>query len=577
MAAGDKIIVSAQNRLEQAGLDALRPFMRPWRCTLVDQRDDFGRDGIVQIVDEDLDGATSISPLTFWIQCKATESTFSDKYGFVVETRHLAVWSDPGAAPLMLVAWSAATGDFRFRSARHIREELDRLNSGWRNQESVTVHLNKEHAFESSAAARASLRRQVGDENDQQGGIVRFHEARRRLVVTTLFKGTVTTSQTLEISGPKDLTLRVGEAWIQQDLDPYEVRAERVLAAGLLLFEEMWIPMNSTRVVGQIVGYDLLLELLSSRRIRLLDLGSSFGLLSDKGATVGEVLTFITQKSRQESLRLILQGDVAEAVERELASHIVTIPDLKASDILEQVRRDLKQTGIRSLLGLRPLVSDVEPVWDAGLVNRIVSANCARAVGFHVRADVVQYEGGLSRLISEKEYGLLGLSRNFGSSSAFDAVVRSAGVPDLGQLLQRMSVREVIALSNTDSAQDFRDWFWASASEIVCSGGIVARDVLSRLERVVGDDLRAFRFPVTLKMRYLDAIGAAYVIGETARPRPAFSATAASGDEVILRQRRNYRRTREIELLKFGKLPSPYEKCRCGSEEKYRFCCGRKD
>ena len=43
------IFVSWQNRQEQTSLDALRSYLRPWRCTFVDQRDDFGRDGIVQV------------------------------------------------------------------------------------------------------------------------------------------------------------------------------------------------------------------------------------------------------------------------------------------------------------------------------------------------------------------------------------------------------------------------------------------------------------------------------------------------------------------------------------------------
>jgi hypothetical protein len=60
-----KIHVSPQSRQEQASLDALRPYLRPWRITLLDQRDDFGRDGIVQVVDEDREGNAFISPLTF--------------------------------------------------------------------------------------------------------------------------------------------------------------------------------------------------------------------------------------------------------------------------------------------------------------------------------------------------------------------------------------------------------------------------------------------------------------------------------------------------------------------------------
>ena len=77
MAAGDPIHVSRENRQEQRSLVAIDRFLEPWRITWSDQRDDFGRDGFVQVIDVEGERAT-LSPLTCTIQAKSHAAAFSD-------------------------------------------------------------------------------------------------------------------------------------------------------------------------------------------------------------------------------------------------------------------------------------------------------------------------------------------------------------------------------------------------------------------------------------------------------------------------------------------------------------------
>src|SRR5579871_193056 len=203
MAANDRIKVSSQNRQEQVCLDELRPYLRPWRCTFVDQRDDFGRDGVVQIVDEEGEECFII-PLTFWVQCKSYKGAFEDNHSDSIETRHLALWTDQFALPLFLVIWSVADQQFRFRSARSVREELDRSNPDWKDQATVSVHYRRYDGYSTPQAAQSAIVRMLKDEMDTKGGVETFHATRRRVVLTTLIPaGRVETSKTMQAEGSR--------------------------------------------------------------------------------------------------------------------------------------------------------------------------------------------------------------------------------------------------------------------------------------------------------------------------------------------------------------------------------------
>lgn len=578
MAANDPIIVSSQNRQEQAALDELRPYLRPWRCTFVDQRDDFGRDGVVQIVDEGNEGKCFMSPLTFWVQCKSDAKPLADVHSDVVETRHLSLWTDQFSSPLFLIIWSAATREFRFRSAQSVREELDRSHANWRTQQTVTVHYRKHEGYDTAANARSAIRRILTNGLDSKGGLETFHTSKRRIVLTNLLRGTITTSQRVELSGKDKQSLLVGEGWLQGDLNPYEVSAEHALAASLLLFEEVWVPMGAIKTCFDLLGEKNLFDLLERERIKLYAPNNSFGFLSEAGATAGKIVTFnlASEVTVESSLKRFVGPNFPSPLLRSLASFVARPEEVNGSIIVEQTLQDLKHPNLRILLGLRPTVSDTEPVWDGALVNRLATINLVRALGACLRADVIQYEGGLSRLASEKDYDVYGLNRRFDSVKTFDQTLRTAGAPDLGQLLQRVPLLDLVALADTSQAQDFRDWYWSSAASLIGSGADLTATYLRQVELLVKDDLRAYRFPVRLKIRYLESIGGEYLLGRLSKlSSPAFATTADKGDEVVARQRANYARYRRIQIGLLSRIPGPYDQCPCSSGAKFRFCCGR--
>src|SRR5579862_1497142 len=181
MTATTPIVVSRQGTQEKAALAALMGCLLPWRLTLVDQRDDFGRDGFVQVVSESADGSLAISPLTFAVQSKSSSDAFPETHVERFETRHVNLWTASLASPLVIFVWSRATGEIRFRTASDVRHELDRSGQGWKEQGTVSVPFRLVDRFDAPASLDA-LSRIVTDELDQLGGVEKFHAARRRIV-----------------------------------------------------------------------------------------------------------------------------------------------------------------------------------------------------------------------------------------------------------------------------------------------------------------------------------------------------------------------------------------------------------
>ncbi len=579
MAANDPIHVTPQNRQEQAAIDALRPYLRPWRCTFVDQRDDFGRDGVVQIVDADNRGTHFISPLTFWLQCKSEAKALPQVYADPVETRHMALWANQFASPLILALWSVADGKFRFRSARDVVEELERTSPNWRNQDYVNVNYRSHHGYTTPAEALDQLSRTVKHELDQHGGVEAIHSTRRRIVLTTLFpSGRVSTSETLGLSGSHDAKLILGEGWIEGDIDSYEVLALHVLAASLLLYEEVWVPFNSLRTCLDLLGDRLTLDLLDRGRLRPYSVNRGLGFHYFEGATTGRLVTFehVSENSIAHRLKNGLRPE--QVVHVKSLAKAVTIPaGPDADSIRTETLIDLRKPNIRAILGLRPHLgnTDEEPFWDAQLVNRMASMNLSSAVAAAVRADAIQLEAGMSRLSSEKYYHSLGLDRRFASTTMFDSVLRTTGAPDLGQLTQKISLQELCSLSDTIRAQDFRDWFWSSAAGLLGTGSSLTQTFLKQVETLVNQDIRAFRFSVDLKFRYLESFGSPYILGPIADRKPAFASTSANAEATISRQRMNWTMFRTNAIKNAGYATLPYDTCPCLSGAKFRFCCGR--
>lgn len=577
MAGKDPIIVAPQNRQEQAGLDALRPYLRPWRCTFVDQRDDFGRDGFVQIVDADCEGTHSLSPLTFALQCKTEAKSLSDTCTDSVQTRHLALWAHEFASPLILALWSVADGMFRFRSAHDVADELDRTTPMWREQKYVSIPYRSHHGHPTAAEALTELRRTVQHELDRRGGVETYHSTRRRVVLTAMLPlGTVSTSDTITLTGMNDSKLVVGEGWVKGDIDCYEVVAQHVLAASLLLYEEVWLPFVCLRTCLDLLGDRLVFDLLNRNRLRPYGANQSLGFLCMSGAVTGRLTNFHIQAEDSISARLsaVLRPNQLAHL-KELRAAVVLPPGVDAERIRDETVADIRKPNVRSLLGLRPHIADEEPYWDAQLVNRMASMNLSSSIAGAVRADAIQFESGLSRLSSEKYYHSHGLNRQFATTTAFDSVLRSTGVPDLGQLTQRISIQDLCSLAETAQARDFRDWFWSAAAGLVGTGASITNAFLGQVADLVAQDMRAYSLPVELKLRHLTSFGPQGMLEPFAEHKPAFTTTCSNGDDAALRQRRNWSSFRTKCIRSAGFSPEPYDQCPCKSGEKFRFCCGR--
>jgi hypothetical protein len=260
---------------------------------------------------------------------------------------------------------------------------------------------------------------------------------------------------------------------------------------------------------------------------------------------------------------------------RRLREYVTMPENVGASLVVAYTQEDLKRPGFRELLGLRPFISDEEPIWDAPLVNRLATVNLVRAIGTSIRADVIQYEGGLSRLASEKDYDLFGLNRLFDNVKAFDAVLRASGMPYLGQLVKQITLRDLVLLSDSNSAQSFRDWFWSSAAGLVGRGVNITKDFLGEVETLVKKSVQPKEFHRTLKMRYIESFqGELVPLDLLSDVRPAFATTVANGQEVILRQRSNFSKHRKKQVGILTGVSDPYAPCPCRSGAKFRFCCG---
>lgn len=584
MAASDPIRVSRENQLEQQSLRGIAECLDPWRCTWLDQRDDFSRDGCVQLVDQG-----RASPLTCWVQAKGHGSGFSDLHGERFESRHLALWADDFAQPLLLAVWSRATRELRIRTAREAVAELTSTNPDWRAQETVTVRFGPEHAFNQSDAARTRVARRLLDESDRAGGVEAFHRSTRRVVLTYVYSGRMETSTILTTdNGP---TVVLGPGWSHDDLDPKDVYATRLLTCAAFMFEEVWIPLGYVAVTMATLGSEWFFRLLKAGRLVPFFGQGHFGFGYMPKQLLGEPLWFsaaerdgglsqtIDAQIEQAKRHLGKLGDILDPV-GELARR-VRLVEMPRERVLDETRNDLKDPAIRQLLGLRPEAKEAErtePIWDAPLVNRVLELNEVRAVAAHCRADVIHFEGGMSRIASHKDFSRLRFDRLFPSVEAFDGILRQAGAPDIGVAAVKLGVGRCLEAADSEKGQDFRDWFWSGAASLVGSGGDIKSELKAELQKAFAEDLRSLRLPLELKLRFAEAIGATYRLGSgMSGQRIGYSTRSERGRAVLRRQAANHARRRKRRVSELaGRTLDPYDWCLCGRATRYRFCCGRR-
>lgn len=580
MAAKDPIKVSQKSRQERRSLHAIEEALDPWRCSWVDGRDDYGRDGFIQLVDELPDGSGSASPLVAAIQVKSEGRAFDSRHIESLETRHLAMWAHEIAPCTLVAVWSLATNEIRWRTAKEIVREVTVLRPGWKTQGEVGVEFRTEHSFSSSVEARKDLCRRIEDESDHLGGLATVHRARRRILLTDLGLDSIASLTWFEATradGNK-ITIVSGPGWLEGDVDPDEVRADRVLAAAALLYEEIWLPIWFLPVIVKMLEPGTFVRALQRRKIVIFSLRETVGFCRPNNERWGYLQRVVPQIwSVEQEVRRVAGLAGCDDIGAEILRATVVADEGLSARIWEETRRDLNDSKMRSLVGLGPVIRETEPIWDARLMTRLVRLNVAMAAAESNRIDVVEYEGGLSRLASEKWYTRLRMNRIYPTIEIFDSVLRTTGVPDLGTLASSVGLATCLEVAESQAAQEFREWFWDGAASIMCNGGDLRKEFRHRASTAIGGQHQLGRLATTLKLRFFQRIGSDYILGGPGQD-PGFSSRSEDGLGALRRQRRNhaYQRRHEVQV-ELGKLPGPYEKCPCGSDMKFKFCCGRQE
>lgn len=596
MTANDPIYVTRENQQEADSIAALQAALRPWRLTPVDGRDDVGRDGVIQVHDQLNDGRAraQATPSAFFVQVRSHAAPFDVVHSETIDTRHLHMWSARTAPCTVLFVWSRSSSAFRCRTARELRREADHLRTGWMNQGTVTFDFRREHTFNDLEA----LRRRIDDESDREGGVSAFHAARRRIVMTEVIADGMPTGFTVHFGAGKEGAasgvLYLGPWWQGEDLDPAEVDGLGVLASAVLLYEEVWVPLTLVNAVLRLLGPVLFQSLLESERLRIwtierIGFVHATDLRADRWGTlvslqaggISEPPTVLppdqdlaewTQRIADEQ-HLPALGPVILRAVRPIAGGMARV-----NSLLRESNDDLKNPVYRRLLGITEH-SEKIPVWDAILANRLLHLNSAMLAAEELRADVVEYEGGLSRLASEKYFSQLRLDRLYPTAKALDAVLRAGGLADVGALVRTIGRERFFAEVDSTAAREFRDWFWESAGSLVGSGADMRSQFASAVTRVLPVDARAVGVLNRLKLRFFQDADGDTVVGAPLAQAPitGFAARVSKADELLKRQALNHFARRQKQIAKFlGRAPDTYESCPCGSTAKFRFCCGKR-
>lgn len=143
------ITISSNNESERESLIQLERMLLPWRCTWIDQRDDFGRDGFVQIVEPDQDGSLTLAGFSCFLQVKSIADAFSTRHKQRLKVGHLLNWTLPESITVIVAIWSFGSQKLRLRSALEIVSELDGSQRGWRDNDYAVAAFCIHHEAES--------------------------------------------------------------------------------------------------------------------------------------------------------------------------------------------------------------------------------------------------------------------------------------------------------------------------------------------------------------------------------------------------------------------------------------------
>lgn len=582
MSVNDPIYVPIKKQQEAESLRKVEQVLSPWICTWVDQRDDYGRDGFIQIVDDLNNEYGTISPLTFAIQVKSCKTGFESSHKNSLETRHIGLWSHDLALPTVVCVWSKADNVIRWRTARNIATELNTLNPRWREQARVSVEFRKEHSFEDDESTRETIRKKVADEQDRFGGSTSFHKIRRRVILTDLYAGRITSTTTLTFGPNNSLRAVLGTGWAKEDLHPIDVDASRVLAAALFLFEEIWISFELCPSILNVLEPDYFVKLLQSNTLVLYKSFDFPFFLFSSGDVRGET-GIMTPQEDPKSYLIRRANEFSNPFQSSayLADNLVRYTkfiDKKVAEItLSESRRDLADNSIRELLGFGAAYANgVEPIWDARLVNRLFHINSAMAIADTQELDVVELETGLSRIASEKWFSKIGFHHFYPTSDAFDSVLRNTGAPDTGLLVKTLGLHSCVDIATSRSGETFREWFWETASDLVSSGADISSSFESMFNSILKVDIRSLKLPCELRLRFFQKIGQDYLIGSPIRSKGIGMSTRVYNAKARLNhQLKNHIALRHKSIKEYkGRDFGRNEPCPCQSGRKYKHCCG---
>lgn len=558
--------IPREHEISRAAQRAVERDLAPCITTRPAQGDDYGLDGFVQHVQSGIPPVWT--GLTFGLQTKGHEAAFVEEHAEPLRVRDLVCWRSQNL-PVLIAVHSLSSKATRCRFADEIVLELQQRKPLWEQQDTVAVHFTCEHE-RLKGGDRGWLHTFLANDADADGGLSRFHKIQRSVLLTEIYHDKVFAGQRFTLAlapnGPPVVgDCWTGMSWAQGELDEHAVHSRRVLAAALLLFEQVYFPAQFIAAAVAAMGIRQFMNLIRSQRL--------IPLVNSRN----EELTFITGSDGLGDLYFLSASgsDLLGRNLRAVATHFrlsggfertvrAAIREVSFGKKLElEINEVSKTRGIRDLVGLgesRP--QSKEAPWSADRLLRIGNIAKFYHIAEQVRADVVEFEPGLAHVALARWGSRVRFHRVHPAIEELNASFAAASLPDVGLLCGRIGFAKCIAISESKEGVQFREWFWKTASEIAELEGGFAGEVSKRLRSMVGKDCP---LPEALLIHavqdgHLSEILASRPGGAAAVQRQnAFSALRL--DEQI--------------RLRHKTIPDPNADCPCLSGCSFRKCCGR--
>jgi len=393
------------------------------------------------------------------------------------------------------------------------------------------------------------------------------------------------------------------------------------LADYLLMYDQIVIPTGNLQILSVLrfmLGDDVLLELLETRTIVLTRFDQWFGYVGNAGVIFFKFGDGPENKGAGPNLATSHFLPLDEAIDAAfIAMNPPSTPDIRqryktllldrttqlaTESLLEGVRaeayRDIKDSpylqamlsirnGGRSINNLAGSKANTVTVFNPHVpperndlpeiraVLRVVFENFLLGVGG--TAEVSELTGDASTLsILQAKGQRLGYAPQ--GRSAFAQIQQVSGVPDLGLAFasKQLNARQIIDLRQSRHAQAFRDWLAAG------NPSSTAQDTLQRYVESVRKPGLVESLPVKL-LRFATTTTWGAL-------EPVSGGIVAAADSFLLskwfpgKSPRLFMRQAKIAVTNSPVIKAPHQKgrdrnaaCSCGSEKKYKQCCGKLD